>query len=249
MGSSTLSKDHPTLLSNSGPDQEYDLELDLMVLLARAKYQVKRFHFQLAASLCLERTGAVKSAPQARAKRALDGLTGQTVVSTENRVGCGAFGHAISPQFTPSEARSAEISCCDIHLTIFIASEIPTFVSYSPLRRRLTTNHARDCAQVYVAHRKAGQKRLGTSPLATTRSQPGNPWEVAITPMVLPCHEPSLLSSPAARCGSQGRTKIFFDCARATVAMRLSGSVALVIVGSDIAVRGAEPQPGRNSSA
>ena len=73
MGSSTLSKDHPTLLSNSGPDQEYDLELDLMVLLARAKYQVKRFHFQLAASLCLERTGAVKSAPQARAKRALDG--------------------------------------------------------------------------------------------------------------------------------------------------------------------------------
>jgi len=178
-----------------------------------------------------------------------DGLTGQTVVSTENRVGCGAFGHAISPQFTPSEARSAEISCCDIHLTIFIASEIPTFVSYSPLRRRLTTNHARDCAQVYVAHRKAGQKRLGTSPLATTRSQPGNPWEVAITPMVLPCHEPSLLSSPAARCGSQGRTKIFFDCARATVAMRLSGSVALVIVGSDIAVRGAEPQPGRNSSA
>jgi|SRR6516165_4080003 transcriptional regulator with XRE-family HTH domain len=182
-------------------------------------------------------------------KLSRDGLTGQTVVSTENRVGCGAFGHAISPQFTPSEARSAEISCCDIHLTIFIASEIPTFVSYSPLRRRLTTNHARDCAQVYVAHRKAGQKRLGTSPLATTRSQPGNPWEVAITPMVLPCHEPSLLSSPAARCGSQGRTKIFFDCARATVAMRLSGSVALVIVGSDIAVRGAEPQPGRNSSA
>ena len=178
-----------------------------------------------------------------------DGLTGQTVVSTENRVGCGAFGHAISPQFTPSEARSAEISCCDIHLTIFIASEIPTFVSYSPLRRRLTTNHARDCAQVYVAHRKAGQKRLGTSPLATTRSQPGNPWEVAITPMVLPCHEPSLLSTPAARCGSQGRTKIFFDCACATVAMRLSGSVALVIAGSDIAVRGAEPQPGRNSSA
>ena len=154
-----------------------------MVLLARAKYQVKRFHFQLAASLCLERTGAVKSAPQARAKRALDGLTGQTVVSTENRVGCGAFGHAISPQFTPSEARSAEISCCDIHLTIFIASEIPTFVSYSPLRRRLTTNHARDCAQVYVAHRKVGQNDLGPRrlqrrgpSLATLGRSPSHRW-------------------------------------------------------------------------
>ena len=182
-------------------------------------------------------------------KLSRDGLTGQTVVSTENRVGCGAFGHAISPQFTPSEARSAEISCCDIHLTIFIASEIPTFVSYSPLRRRLTTNHARDCAQVYVAHRKVGQNDLGPRRLQRRGPSLATLGRSPSHPMVLPCHEPSLLSTPAARCGSQGRTKIFFDCARATVAMRLSGSVALVIVGSDIAVRGAEPQPGRNSSA
>ena len=181
---STLSKDHPTLLSNSGPDQEYDLELDLMVLLARAKYQVKRFHFQLAASLCLERTGAVKSAPQARAKRALDGLTGQTVVSTENRVGCGAFGHAISPQFTPSEARSSRdqlrYSFKDLHSLRKSLHLSATALCVIDSRR---LNHAHDCAQVYVAHRKVGQNDLGPRRLqrrgpsvATLGRSPSHRW-------------------------------------------------------------------------
>ena len=64
--------------------------------------------------------------------------------------------------------------------------------------------------------------------------------------MVLPCHEPPLLSSPTARWEWTG---IFFDCAHATAATRLSGSVALAIAGSDIAVHSAEPQPGGNSCA
>jgi len=72
------------------------------------------------------------------------------------------------------------------------------------------------------------------------------PCEVAIIPMALPCHEPPLLSSPTARWEW---TRIFFDCAHATAATRLSGSVALAIAGSDIAVHSAEPQPGGNSSA
>jgi len=42
---------------------------------------------------------------------------------------------------------------------------------------------------------------------------------------------------------------MFFDCAHATAATRLSGSVALAIAGSDIAILSAEPHPGGNSSA
>jgi len=42
---------------------------------------------------------------------------------------------------------------------------------------------------------------------------------------------------------------MFFDCAHATAATRVSGSVALAIAGSDIAVHSAELHPGGNSSA
>jgi hypothetical protein len=64
--------------------------------------------------------------------------------------------------------------------------------------------------------------------------------------MVLPCHEPPLLSSPTARWEWTG---MFFDRAHAAAATRLSGSVGLAIAGSDIAVHSAEPQPGGSSSA
>src|SRR5215472_848786 len=93
-------------------------------------------------------------------------------------------------------------------------------------------------------------KRLWDLAAGTARSIGfGNLGRSPSHPMVLPCHEPSLLSSPTARWEWQGRTWMFFDCACATAAARLSGFVVLVIAASDIAVRSAEPQPGGSSTA
>ena len=54
--------------------------------------------------------------------------------------------------------------------------------------------------------------------------------------MLLPCHEPSSLSSPTWQPGWRDRTRLFFGSADAAPATRFSSSVAPVIVVSVIAV-------------
>lgn len=65
--------------------------------------------------------------------------------------------------------------------------------------------------------------------------------------MLLPCHEPSSLSSPTWQPGWRSRTRLFFGSADAAHATRFSSSVAPVIVVSVIAVRNVASQLDANN--